>query len=350
MNIIDDKERLPEDMRGNLIRMKDYLLSRGPSLSPPIDLIDELRHILDYLILNAIKSGDRVASDYYAYVMQHLSRKISNAKAVGFIDSILAPSSVPFGVSLRTSSESRLEQKIRRIEEEMNRLSSNPSINDKLDDKLSRLEKELLEIRTLEDKLSKSSVAELDAKVKKLEKEVQVYSNGVESEELSIEDRLNAYINAEKRVFVIMPFAHAFDDPWRGGIERACKSKNYYCLRVDEINLSSGITDDIKKCVDIADVVIADVTGSNPNVMFELGWALAKGKEPIVIRQSDDPIKVAFDIQEYRYLPYLNSWSGVERLRTDLCKYIGAADKILMKKKQTELKNVSTTEKTDDGN
>jgi nucleoside 2-deoxyribosyltransferase len=186
----------------------------------------------------------------------------------------------------------------------------------KLTRRISELEGELVQLRTN---------PALEKKVAKLEEEVRrvrLASEVGENEGKEQEDILKKYKSADKKVFVIMPFATRFDDVWRGGIARACQSENMVCLRVDQISLSTWITEDIEKCIETADVVISDITGSSPNVMFELGWALAKGKKPIVIRQQDDPNQVPFDVHNIRYIPYINSWSGIESLFKQICKFI----------------------------
>jgi nucleoside 2-deoxyribosyltransferase len=136
-----------------------------------------------------------------------------------------------------------------------------------------------------------------------------------------------------------MPFNPVFDDVWQGAIKRACAMENFACLRVDEIRLSSWITKDIESNIEIADVVIADITKSNPNVMFELGWALAKNKAPIVIRQKDDSIDVPFDVKGIRHLPYLNTWSGIEKLYREICKFIKTTTEQIVEKKQEKKKS-----------
>lgn len=189
--------------------------------------------------------------------------------------------------------ETILERRIGELENELTRLRSNPS----LEKKVAKLEQEVRKVR----------VASVTA------------SEGGEKEQ---EDILKKYKSAKNKVFVIMPFAPIFDDVWKGGIERACSSEDYVCLRVDKISLSTWITKDIEDCIGMADVVVSDITGNNPNVMFELGWALAKAKKPIVIRQQDDPNQIPFDVHGIRYIPYANSWSGIENLFKQICKFI----------------------------
>ena len=52
-----------------------------------------------------------------------------------------------------------------------------------------------------------------------------------------------------------------------------------------------------------ADVVIADLTGLNPNVMYELGIAHTFNKKTIIITK-DDLSKLPFDLKQYRAKDY----------------------------------------------
>ena len=118
---------------------------------------------------------------------------------------------------------------------------------------------------------------------------------------------------SDKAVFVIMPFAVEFTDVWKGGIQRAAQSEGFTPIRVDMINRSTNITDDIVASIEKCRLAIVDVTKNNPNVMFELGYAIAKGKKNIVISQSADFLP--FDIRNIRTIVYANTWSGIEELK-----------------------------------
>lgn len=146
-------------------------------------------------------------------------------------------------------------------------------------------------------------------------------------------DELVKYKHAEKKAFIIMPFESSFSDVWEGAIRRACKETQYEPLRVDTIKLSSFITEDIKQNLKDADVVIVDVSNNNPNVMFELGWALATRKKVIVLCQSEFKDKVPFDIKDIRRLHYELSWAGIESLKEELKEYIGETEKKSRKRK-----------------
>lgn len=127
-------------------------------------------------------------------------------------------------------------------------------------------------------------------------------------------------VDDPKAVFVIMPFRAEFNDVWKGGIQSACSDLGLTAVRVDMINRSSNITDDIVESIVNCHVAIADVTENNPNVMFELGYAMAKAKPNIIISQSSDFLP--FDIRHLRTIVYANSWSGIEELRKKLTDFL----------------------------
>jgi hypothetical protein len=60
--------------------------------------------------------------------------------------------------------------------------------------------------------------------------------------------------------------------------------------------------EDIWESICTARVVVADVTGRNANVFYELGIAHTMGKDCVVITQA--PQDVPFDITSRRYIQY----------------------------------------------
>lgn len=126
-------------------------------------------------------------------------------------------------------------------------------------------------------------------------------------------EKMELDTSQENSVFVIMPFSQDFTDVWKGGIEKAAMAEGFNPIRVDMINKSTNITDDIVSSIERCRLAIVDVTNNNPNVMFELGYALAKDKPNIIISQSADDLP--FDIRNIRTIIYSNTWSGIEDLR-----------------------------------
>ena len=84
--------------------------------------------------------------------------------------------------------------------------------------------------------------------------------------------------------FVIMPFGIGFDDLYEKVYVPAIQSQGLSPLRADEIYDNQPIIRDITQSIHHAKVILADVTGRNPNVNYELGIAHALKKE--VIRRS----------------------------------------------------------------
>ena len=68
--------------------------------------------------------------------------------------------------------------------------------------------------------------------------------------------------------------------------------------------------------------MIADLSGLNPNVMYELGIAHTIGKETILIYQRGGEVKFPFDLAHIRRIEYTNDALGgknlVEELRATL--------------------------------
>lgn len=114
-------------------------------------------------------------------------------------------------------------------------------------------------------------------------------------------------------VFVLMPFDSAFDDIYKFGIKGACDDVGAYAERVDEQIFSEGILDRIFNQISKADVIIADMTGRNPNVFYEVGYAHALGKIVILLTQSAQDIP--FDLKHRQHTVY---GGKIDTLRTDL--------------------------------
>jgi hypothetical protein len=67
---------------------------------------------------------------------------------------------------------------------------------------------------------------------------------------------------------------------------------------------ANNIMDQVWRGIRGADVIVADVTGGNRNVMLEIGLAMALGKEVIVLGQKKT---LPFDIQHCRKISYVPS-------------------------------------------
>jgi hypothetical protein len=103
-------------------------------------------------------------------------------------------------------------------------------------------------------------------------------------------------------VFVLMPFDKEFDDIYALGIKKACENAGAYAERVDEQIFEGRILERIYNQIAKADIIVADMTGRNPNVFYETGYAHALGKRVILLAQNISDIP--FDLKDYPHIVY----------------------------------------------
>ena len=84
-------------------------------------------------------------------------------------------------------------------------------------------------------------------------------------------------------VFVLMTFDKAFTDVYQLGIKVACDKAGAYAERLDEQLFGESMLQRIYNQIAKADVIVADMTGRNPNVFYEVGYAHALGKVVILL-------------------------------------------------------------------
>lgn len=108
--------------------------------------------------------------------------------------------------------------------------------------------------------------------------------------------------------FVIMPFAADFDDVYaviKSTVESAAPDLKGRCFRLDESRPAGRITDRLLTELRSSTVCIADLTENKPNVMWELGFAMALEKPTIIITQ--DVASLPFDIKDMQSIGYNRS-------------------------------------------
>jgi hypothetical protein len=118
------------------------------------------------------------------------------------------------------------------------------------------------------------------------------------------------------RIFVAMPFADAFSDLFEYGIQRPVRDLGFLCERVDQDVFTGDVLDRIKSQIETSAAVIAVLTGANPNVYLEIGYAWGKGRLTILVTdEAEDP---RFDVRGQRYLKYRRIKDVEETLTREL--------------------------------
>lgn len=112
-------------------------------------------------------------------------------------------------------------------------------------------------------------------------------------------------------VLVLMPFDDTFRDIYEVGIQAACRDAGAYCERVDEQLFEGSILERIYNQIRTADIIVADMTGRNPNVFYEVGYAHALNKRVLLLTRSTEDIP--FDLKHYPHIVYGDSIRSLKR-------------------------------------
>lgn len=113
-----------------------------------------------------------------------------------------------------------------------------------------------------------------------------------------------------------MPFSEGLSPVYDHAIKPLVESLGMSCKRADEIYSPQTVLGDIWDSVQTAEIVIADLTTKNPNVMYELGLCHALWKRVILISQNKDD--VPFDLRAWRVIWYDFTFAGSTRLKEEL--------------------------------
>jgi hypothetical protein len=125
----------------------------------------------------------------------------------------------------------------------------------------------------------------------------------------------------EGQVFVGMQF-RGMDDIYEV-IKTACQENNLTTKRVDEMANSNNIIGDIVKLIEESEFIILDLTHSNPNVYYELGYTDGVGNEPKeILLLAQDATELHFDVRHRRVLFYKDAYALQELLKIKLPQFI----------------------------
>jgi nucleoside 2-deoxyribosyltransferase len=117
-------------------------------------------------------------------------------------------------------------------------------------------------------------------------------------------------------VFVLMPFAKQFNDKYEL-IKDAVRDAGMQAERVDKQSFHrQGITERIIQQIQDADILIADVSTNNVNVVYEVGYAHAKNKLCILLTKN--PKTICFDLKNKRHIVFSSLNDLKEKLLKDL--------------------------------
>lgn len=113
------------------------------------------------------------------------------------------------------------------------------------------------------------------------------------------------------KAFVIMPF----DDKIANAIyelstKPVCKEFGLEVLKADEIFTPNPLLDDIVAAIEESALIIADISGKNPNVFYELGMSHMLKRTQTIMITHEEYKAIPFDISHFRIIKYENTISG----------------------------------------
>lgn len=133
-----------------------------------------------------------------------------------------------------------------------------------------------------------------------------------------------------RKCFVISPIGDEgsevrkrADQVFKYIIAPVCDETGFEPIRVDKLNQPDSITQTIIDHLMNSELVIADITGHNPNAFYEMGYRASTGKPIIHLKGKNE--RIPFDIAGIRAFDYdLSDLDSVEEIKSRLVKTIDA--------------------------
>lgn len=117
--------------------------------------------------------------------------------------------------------------------------------------------------------------------------------------------------------FILMPFNDELTRVYTDLVKPAIEETGMSAKRADDIHGNLAVMQDVWDSICSAGIVIADLTGRNPNVFYELGIAHTVGRTTILIAQEEEH-SIPFDIRHIRQIQYENTAVGGAKLVREL--------------------------------
>lgn len=137
-------------------------------------------------------------------------------------------------------------------------------------------------------------------------------------------------IKSKKKCFIVTPIGNV-DDPIRRHIDgiinasiKPALEEKYEIFVAHEITKIGSINKQVIEHIFKSDLVIANLTNKNPNVMYELAFRHCLGKP--VIQIMEEGTILPFDIGTERTIPYKNDSLGALELRDAIINFETAID------------------------
>jgi hypothetical protein len=144
---------------------------------------------------------------------------------------------------------------------------------------------------------------------------------------MSVIDILHRSTGGRPFVLMVMPYKDARTGadlrPWVFDLvkEVAEREFNVACVRADQLLGSGGdLREKIHDLIDLASLVIVEMSEDRPNVFYEFGYAAGRKKTPVLLLE--EGLRAPYNAQGLEVLEYQNTISGAKVLREKLAGHL----------------------------
>ena len=124
------------------------------------------------------------------------------------------------------------------------------------------------------------------------------------------------------RAFVVMQFTEPFDSLYAEVIRPVCEELRFDAYRADDVFRPGLILQDIIAGLVESDVIIAEITPTNANVFYELGYAHARNTPTVLLARRNGTLP--FDISGHRVIFYDDSIGGKPEVEAALRRHLSS--------------------------
>jgi hypothetical protein len=131
-----------------------------------------------------------------------------------------------------------------------------------------------------------------------------------------VSKKLRIELEEKSHIFVAMSSKKDLDDLFFFGIQQPVRAAGFVCERIEQDPFIDNILDQVKKKIETAVVVIAEMSDANPHVYLEVGYAWGKGRPTILLMK--DKHESSPDVPGQRCLKYERIRDLEESLKKEL--------------------------------
>ena len=115
------------------------------------------------------------------------------------------------------------------------------------------------------------------------------------------------------KALVLMPFSSDFSDIYTGFLRPVLEDNGFVVSRADDIGSRQNILRAVLDGIANSDLIVADMTGANANVFYEVG--IAHGLKRQVLLFTQDVNEIPFDLKLYQHLEYKRDFAQMDEAK-----------------------------------